>query len=513
MQIQLLSVRAAGRCLLLTCCCFCCGAPLAAGGEALRPNVVFILVDDLRWDELGCAGHPFVKTPHIDRIAREGLLCRNAFVVAPLCSPSRASFLTGRYPHAHGIIDNTNRSPRSYELITFPRMLHDAGYQTAYIGKWHMGNDYRPRPGFDYWLSIPGQGETVDPDIYEAGTSATLPQAGNVLQSAAGKRDTKEESPAQGDSIMPKTTKVRGYITDIFNERTVAFLRRPRKQPFLLYLAHKAVHPNVTQRDDGSLSEPGGEVFIPAPRHETLYADAQIVRRPNAADDLTGKPALTRHLEGVPPLSPNTGTRDDVIRKRLRMLMAIDEGVGQIFQALEQTGQLQNTMLIFTSDEGYFNGEHHLSVERRLAYEESIRIPLLIRYPRLIRPGSTLDPMVLNIDVAPTLLELAGAPIASIIHGRSLVPLLRGEMAPWRSSFLVEYSSDTVFPRVRNMGYTAVRTERFKYIHYNELSGMDELYDLQADPYEMKNLMADPAAQPALRQLQAELARLREQSP
>jgi arylsulfatase A-like enzyme len=482
MRIQALLGLFALHCLLSACLLLCvstCGPRAAAGEQSQHPNMIVILIDDLRWDEMGCAGHPFIKTPHIDRIAREGLLSRNAFVVTPLCSPSRASFLTGLYPHVHGIIDNTNRSARSYELPTFPPLLQAAGYETGFIGKWHMGNDYKPRPGFDYWVSMPGQGESIDPDLYEDGRLA----------------------------------KVRGYVTDIFNQRAVAFLRRPRNRPFLLYLPHKAVHPNVTQRDDGSLTDPTDEWFIPAERHKTLYAEATIVRRPNAADDLEGKPALTRRLEGVKPLAAATGSSDEVIRNRARMLAAVDEGVGQIFQALEQTGQLDNTVLIFTSDEGYFYGEHHLSVERRLAYEESIRIPFLVRYPRLIKPGSTLDQMVLNIDLAPTLLELAGQSIPKTIHGRSLVPLLRGQTVPWRSSFLVEYYTDTVFPRVRNMGYTAVRTERHKYIHYNELTGMDELYSLQADPYEMKNLIADPAAQPVLQQMQAELAKLRQESP
>ena len=461
----------------------CAVASLAVGTAARnaaphRPNFIVILIDDLRWDEMGCVGHPYVKTPSIDRIAREGVRCRNAFVVAPLCSPSRASLLTGRYPHSHGITDNTNRSAQSYGLKTFPNALHDAGYETAFIGKWHMGNDPRPRPGFDYWVGMPGQGESVDPDLFEDGHLA----------------------------------KVRGYVTDIFTERAVSFLRRPRTRPFLLYLPHKAIHPNVTQRDDGSLSDPSAETFIPAKRHEQLYADAKIPRRPNADDTLQGKPALTRRLEGVPPLGPGAGSSDQAILGRQRMLAAVDEGVGQIFQALEQTGQLDDTVLVFTSDEGYFYGEHHLSVERRLAYEESIRIPLLIRYPRLIRPGSTLDEMVLNIDLAPTVLELSGARVPEAMHGRSIVPLLRGEGVEWRSSFLVEYYSDKVFPRVQNMGYTAVRGPRYKYIRYNELVGMDELYDLQVDPYEMQNLVAEPARQPALLQMQAEMDNLRRQA-
>ena len=267
----------------------------------------------------------------------------------------------------------------------------------------------------------------------------------------------------------------------------------------------------MTQRDDGTLSDPSAETFIPAKRHEHLYADAKIPRRPNVFDTLLGKPALTRSIEGVPPLGPGTGSRDQAILGRQRMLAAVDEGVGQIFQTLEQTGQLDDTVFVFTSDEGYFYGEHHLSVERRLAYEESIRIPLLIRYPGLIRPG-TLDEMVLNIDVAPTLLDLAGTGAPEAMHGRSLLSLLRGEAVRWRSAFLVEYYSDKVFPRIQNMGYTAVRGQRYKYIRYNELRGMDELYDLQADPYEMKNLVAEPARQPALLEMQAELEKLKQQA-
>jgi N-acetylglucosamine-6-sulfatase len=444
-----------------------------------RPNFIVILVDDLRADELGCMGHPYVKTPHIDRIAREGLRCRNAFVVAPLCSPSRASFLTGLYPHSHGITDNTNRSAQSHRLKTFPQTLRDAGYETGFIGKWHMGNDARPRPGFDYWVGMPGQGESLDPDLFEGGRLA----------------------------------KVRGYVTDIFTDRAVSFVRRPRTRPFLLYLPHKAIHPNLTQRDDGSVSDPGAETFIPAPRHGRLYAGIPIPRRPNAADTLEGKPALTRRLEGVPSLGPGTGSSDQAILGRQRMLAAVDEGVGRIFQALEETGQLDDTVLVFTSDEGYFYGEHHLSVERRLAYEESIRIPLLIRYPRLVRPGGTLDEMVLSIDLAPTVLELSGTPAAGVIHGRSIVPLLRGDPVPWRSSFLVEHSSDNVFPRMRNMGYTAVRGQRYKYIRYKELVGMDELYDLDADPYEMKNVLAEPVSQPALARMKAEMEQLRSLAP
>jgi hypothetical protein len=271
--------------------------------------------------------------------------------------------------------------------------------------------------------------------------------------------------------------------------------------PLFVYLAHKALHPEVTQNNDGSVNLTEAERFIPAERHKNFYADQAIPRRPNANRAPEDKPALQRQIGNLPPLGPNTGTRDGVVRERQQTLMAIEEGVGQIFKALEETGQLDNTVIVFTSDNGYFYGEHGLSVERRLAYEESIRLPLLVRYPRLIKANTVRDECALNIDLAPTVLTLAGAPVPNDMQGRSLVPLLRGGKNGWRDSFLIEYYSDHVFPRIVNMGYKAVRTQRWKYIHYLELDGMDELYDLKADPYEMKNLVNQPNAKEMLKEM------------
>src|SRR5205814_5242432 len=217
--------------------------------------------------------------------------------------------------------------------------------------------------------------------------------------------------------------------------------------------------PDVEQRADGTLSDPNAATFLPAERHKALYVADKPPRRPNAFQPPTDKPALARKIDGLPPLSPETATDDETIRNRLRLLMAAEEGVGQILDALQATGQLDNTMIVFTSDHGYFYGEHCLSVERRLAYEEAIRIPLLIRYPPLIKPGTVFDQFVLSIDLAPTLLELAGGKPPTRLDGRSVAPLLRGEAWRPRSTFLIEHFSDNVFPRVRNLGYQAVRTE------------------------------------------------------
>jgi arylsulfatase A-like enzyme len=460
-----------------------CGFALAALGphrmivaaERPRPNVVMILLDDLRWDELGCTSHPYVKTPAVDRLAAEGMLFRNAFSVAPLCSPSRASFLTGRYPHQHGIVDNLDRSPLSHQLVTWPRVLHDAGYQTAWIGKWHMGVDDSPRPGFDDWLSVKGQGRYVDPPLNDNGRAV------------------------QGS----------GYVTDIFSDRAVAFLRKPRgPKPFCLYLSHKAVHPDLEQRADGTIVNALATNFVPAERHAKLYEGATIPRRPNCDDALDGKPALQRKVDELPPLGKGTATKDHEILGRQRMFAAVDEGIARLMATLDELGLTQNTIVVFSSDHGYFYGEHGLSFERRLAYEEAIRIPLIVRYPAQVAAGRSVDDVVLNIDVGPTLLELCSARFPQPVASRSFAALLRGEALPPRGPFLIEHASDNVFARMRGMGYDAVRAAPYKFIRYREHPGMEELYNLESDPYELKNLAADPASQPLRRELEIELTKL-----
>ena len=467
--------RTAGSLLAALVLSLLCGGILTRGSTAVadeRPNIVVILVDDLRWDELGCQGHPFVRAPNIDRLAYEGARFRNAFCTTPLCSPVRACLLTGLHTHHHGIFDNTNRSEHSHQLKTFPQELQRAGYETAYVGKWHMGNDDTARPGFDHWVSMKGQGTSFDPTL-------------NV----------------DGQQVAFK-----GHTTDALNQKALEFVERKREQPFCLYVAHKALHPELTQRDDGSITDPSAARFQPATRHEGLYANDAVPRRLNVTDSLDGKPALQRKVDGVPPLGPGTGTPDETIRDRLRMLAGIEEGVGQLLASLESSGKLDNTVFVFTSDHGYWYGEHGLSVERRLAYEEAIRIPLLIRYPRLVKAGTTLDQFALSIDLAPTLLDLAGVESDWKFDGRSLRPLLAGDSpADWRSSFLIQYNTDTVFPRVRNMGYRALRTQRWKLIRYKYLDGMDELYDLLADPYEMRNVIAAPGSTAIVQQLNREL--------
>jgi len=447
-------------------------APVRAVEAAARPNIVVILVDDLRADDLAYAGHPFVRTPHFDRIAGEGVDFRNAFATTPLCSPSRASILTGLYAHAHGITDNTERGPASHQLKTFPQLLQAAGYETAFVGKWHMGNDDGARPGFDHWVALKGQGTTLDADL----------------------------------NVNGRRVATKGHVTDILSGHAVTFLQQPRQKPFLLFLSHKALHPETTQHADGSLSDPKASTFIPAERHKALYADEDVSLRPNAFGPPEGKPALLREIPGLPPLGPETGTSSDTILARLRMLAAVDESAGEIIKTLETAGSLDRTVIVLMSDHGYFYGEHGLSVERRLAYEESIRIPMAWRYPPLIAAGQKRNHMALTLDLAPTLLELAGVAVPPGLHGLSLVPVFKSNDAKLRDAFVIEYFSDAVFPRTRNLGYQAIRTENWKYIRYVELEGMDELYDMNRDLFEMRNHASNPRLAETLREVKEQLA-------
>ncbi|HYC66473.1 MAG TPA: sulfatase-like hydrolase/transferase [Reyranellaceae bacterium] len=454
-----------------------------------KPNFVIVLIDDLRFDEVGICGHPFMKTPHIDRVGREGAMFTRAFHTTPLCSPNRASIVTGQYASRHGIIDNVARDAHSHRLPNYHVILQKLGYETAHVGKWHMGNSGGPRPGYDRWVSFPGHGSIFDPVL-------------NI----------------DGDERQYK-----GYITDHLNEHAVAFLRKERTKPFSLFLAHKAVHPDAFQAADGTIDLSKGGYGV-APRHEGLYRDAVFPRRPNTlphAEVVKEKPAWKEAFE----LKSNIASRrvldgvgagsDEEIRQRARMMASVDEGMGEVFKALEDTGQLDDTFILFLGDNGYFFGEHGLGPERRFAYEEGIRSPFLIRYPAWFKPGSTNDDLVLALDIAPTLIDLAGGKADDMEHmqGTSLRPLAKGARPKgWRSSFMCEYFSENAMPWLIGMSYKAVRTRRHKYIHWTQksLDGVecDELYDLNKDPYEMRNLAGKKSEKATVKRLRKALAKL-----
>jgi len=440
--------------------------PADEARDADRPNIVFVLLDDARYDDL--IDHPFADLPNVKRLAADGASFQHFYTSAPLCSPSRAVFMTGQYPYRNGIVDNGERAERSHQIVTFPRLLHEAGYRTGFFGKWHMGHaDDSPRPGFDRWVSFVGQGMYFDPALNIDGV------------------------PVQAE----------GYMTDILTAQAVSFIEAsPDSQPFLVFMAQKAVHPEVHPNYVRS--------FPPAPGDEQQYAQEPHRHAPNWRASLVGKPALQRPVQANDPRSPVGGLPDSVITNRLRMLRAVDRSLGALIEALEARGVFDETVFIVTSDQGFFYGEFGLAQERRLAYEPSIHIPLVVRYPALVTAGSTPRTLASNVDIAPTMLALGGASIPSTMDGRSLVSAFTTDSATIRDELLIEYYSDTEFPRLQGMGYKAVRTDRYKFIRYDGLRDMDELYDLQADPFELDNLLPNRVPAGVLMDLSARLDRL-----
>jgi N-acetylglucosamine-6-sulfatase len=421
-----------------------------------KPNFIIIITDDQRWDSLGCTGQPFVKTPNIDQLRAEGALFRNAFVTTSLCAPSRASFATGTYAHRHLVTYNTHggRDPDFNITPNVGQVLQKAGYQTAWVGKWHQKTEVdSPRPGFSYWLSFKGQGVYNDPQLNENGRSF----------------------------------KENGYITEILNKYAVNFIKQNKDKPFCMFLAHKAVHDPRTVRE----------------RDRNLYPGATIPEPESFNDTFEGKPEWQKGpgRSKVAEYDPANKNRIDYFR----LLTAVDDGVGEIVKTLKEQGQLDNTMILFTSDNGYFMGEHKRG-DKRAAYEESIRIPWVMRYPPMIKPGSTVDQMVLNIDVASTMCDLAGVKPAETMQGMSLAPLMQGKTDGWRKSFLYEYWVDLV-PEIPEM--VGVRTDDMKLIKYPHIHDIDEMYDLKNDPHEMHNLAEDPKYAEKKKELEAELEKLK----
>lgn len=451
-------------------------APTRPPAREGSPDILFVLLDDLRWDALGFMDHPFVETPQIDSLRAQGAVMQNAFVTTSICCPSRATFLTGTLANRHGVIDNetSEYDPEATPPVT--RYLQEAGYRTAMIGKWHMGNSGGPRPYFDFWLSFKGQGVYHDP-LFNVD--------GRQVQHA-------------------------GYTTDLLTDYTINFIReQPTDQPYFCMLSHKAVH----------------EPFEPAARHAEAFGRETSIAEPESwAEDFADKPLWQRRqaardvrwhyrtrdyeAERLPSrVSPERWSRNTKYVDQLRCLAAVDEGLGRIIETIRQRGTLDNTLIVFTSDNGYFHLEHR-RWDKRLAYEESLRIPMIVVYPGHIEPGSTVGQLVTNADFAPTILEYAGLPVPPLMQGRSMKPLFEDPDSEWRDVIFYEYWKDLVHS-IPTM--TAVRSERHKLITYPEITDMDELYDLQSDPHEMNNLANDPAHAPLHAAMAAELEKARQQ--
>ena len=447
-----------------------------------RPNVIYIMLDDMAHDMMpGMGRYPFIDMPNLLRMQREGVTFRNYFAVMSLSAPSRATNLTGTYPHINGIMQNLNNVDPDWNVTpTFGKYLQESGYSTAFIGKVHMASAsaFRGRnhirPGFDYWVSFYGQGSYENPLILDNGLERN----------------------------------VNGYMTDILNNYALNWIKgkRDKNKPFAMCLWHKAVH----------------GPFTPADRHQNVYNGNTIAAPPwdTHLDDLSTKPVWQRAKiknihENVPAfITPSawTGTRS-AQWGQLRTLKAVDDSLGDILALLEEEGILDNTVIMFSSDNGYFHGEHQFG-DKRIAYENSIRIPLMVRFPKAIQAGSEINDLCLNIDIAPTILDYAGVPTPSQMQGESMKGLMEGVLQPgWRRSFFYEYYSDDAQANFDGPNLTAVRTRDYKYVENNYIyqghQDIYEFYDLTIDPGEMTNRINDPLYADIIADLKRQLGELK----
>ena len=466
---------------------------------AARPNIVFVMTDDHAAHAVSAYGSRVNQTPSLDRLAREGMLFSNAFVTNSICTPGRAAILTGLYSHKNGV-PVFNRFDGSQP--TLPKLLQAAGYHTGMIGKWHLGSN---PTGFDRWEILPGQGAYLDP----------------ILYTATGEK-----------------TYTGRYATDVITDLGIGFIReRPRDRPFLLMLHHKAPHRAWTP--DERHRRMFESRVIPEP--PTLWdgyetrADALRENRQRVADDLTRRDLK---LEPPPGLTPEERaawlsvkpTEVEVVRDGkaailksdtlarykyqrymqdyLACVQSVDDNLGRLLDFLKRSGLERDTIVVYTSDQGFFLGDHGL-YDKRFMYEESLRIPLLVRWPALVRPASRTEGLALNVDFAPTFLEAAGVAVPAAMQGRSLLPLLRGELpATWRNAIYYRYYHDPGHHDTR--AHYGVRTRSHKLIYYWTKQQW-ELFDLRADPQELRNLYGQPGQEAVTAELQATLARLREE--
>jgi N-acetylglucosamine-6-sulfatase len=433
--------------------------------EGAKPrNVVFILSDDHRYDAMSFMNHPLAKTPHMDAMAKNGAHLKNAFVSTSLCSPSRASILTGLYTFRHRVIDNQRAVPDG--TLFFPQYLQDAGYATGFIGKWHMGhaND-DPRPGFDYWFSFKGQGQYYPPnDKYTINDN--------------GKR-------------VPQD----GYITTLITRKAIEFLEQQtdRDKPFCLYLSHKAVH----------------GPFTPEPKHKNTLANAPFELPDssiNLNDNQLNRPRWLldqRNSWHGMDFPLHTGSSvEELYKSYCEALRSVDDGIGAVMSQLKKMGIHDDTLVIYMGDNGYMFGEHGL-IDKRVAYETSSRVPMLMQCPSIIKGGTVVDEVVANIDVAPTIMEAMGLKTPPHMDGQSFLPLALGKSIPWRDYFLYVYYWEQNYPQTPT--HFSLRGDQYKYTTYYGVWDSDELFDIRRDPMEQDNLIHQPAFQKTKNQMQSRL--------
>ena len=406
-----------------------------------RPNIVFLIADDERWDMMSCSGNKYFKTPNRDKLAAEGMRFENAFVTSAVCSPSRGSFLTGKHVHQCGtqpIIHMNYTFHRSEK--PFPEQLHDVGYYTAHFGKWHLGEGQKKKPGYDHWVGYYALTTFFDPLL----------------------------------TINGKQKQFKGYSDFVIADLAADHIREISKKdkPFCVYVAFGAPHYDFSYPEN----------------IENVLDDVELNPAPSVAEDVTktGKPKCIQnsplrfdslHKSGA-HVDPRSDTLEKMTRRYLRSSLSLDESVGKVMKALDDAGVAEDTIFVYTSDHGHMLGEHGLAA-KHLAYEESVRVPMIVRYPKMIKPGSVRDDIVANIDVAPTLLDLAGAPIPKDVCGNSMRPLLEAGDKPVKN-----WVEDYAF---LHETCVAVRTDKHKIIQYQNVNEW-ELYDLVTDPYEITNL-------------------------
>lgn len=417
----------------------------AAEGEAAtvpRPNIIFVLTDDMRWDAMGCAGNTIIQTPSLDRLASEGVRFRNAFCTTSICATSRASILTGQYARRHGINDFSTHLSQEQLAHAFPLLLRKAGYYTGFVGKWGLGGPL-PEDGFDFWSGFSGQGSYFE----------------------------------EGD---PE------HLTAKLEKQVIRFLEgRTAERPFLLCLSTKAPH----------VQDRAPRPFQPDPRYDDLYADARIPLPALATEEaFKALPEFTQKSEGRIRWASRFNTPEKFqssVKDYYRLITGVDRVVGEIMDLLDKKKMADNTVIIFTSDNGFFLGERGLA-GKWLMYEESIRLPLIIRHPKIERgdDGKFIDEMALSIDIAPTILDFAGVEASKVMQGRSLRPLMAGDAKGWRDAFFYEhlYGHRGLIPRT-----DGIRTNNWKYTRYLDTDPVyEELFDLQRDPLERYNIVRSP---------------------
>ena len=446
-----------------------------------KPNILFIMSDDHAANAVSCYGSRLAKvarTPNIDRIAKDGMLFKNCFVTNSICTPSRATIFTGKYSHINGVYKFTALDQRQ---VTLPKLLQKAGYHTAIIGKYHLHSN---PAGFDYWSILPGQGEYHDPEFIEVGNEHRSGWVGR------GKR-----------------TSYRGHSSDVIGSKALNYLKniRPKDKPFFFMYHFKAPHDTWEYAHRYEMLYDGAEI----PEPETLFDDyktrSDALKKTlqyigSSWGDHTNYVEETGHLKGK---ARKKAQYQEYMKRYLRCVAGVDYNVGRVLDYLERSGLAENTVVIYTSDQGFFLGEHGL-YDKRFMYEDSLRVPFLVRWPEKIKAGSVNEDIVLNVDFAPTLLHAAGVSVPSEMQGRSFLPLLKGKTpANWRQSMYYRY----YFSHFDTEPHFGVRTKKYKLIYFNRIKQW-ELFDLTRDPLELKNEYNNTEYGHVVKELKKELTRL-----